>query len=106
MAPDGKSAVVLLLHGSTSGPSEWPYHPNGGAVMIAIDNGKARVLPGEVKLGSVPEGVAYSRDSKYVYVGDFTDKRLHVIKVSAKGLSETGTMTLPGHPASLRGPAF
>lgn len=45
--------------------------------MIAIDNGKARVLPGEVKLGSVPEGVAYSHDSKYIYVGDFTDKRLH-----------------------------
>jgi DNA-binding beta-propeller fold protein YncE len=106
MAPDGKSAVVILLHGSTSGPSEWPYHPNGGAVMIAIENGKARVVPGEVKLGSVPEGVAYSRDSKYVYVGDFTDKLLHIIKVNPKGLSETGTMRLPGHPASLRGPAF
>jgi DNA-binding beta-propeller fold protein YncE len=106
VAPDGKSAVVLLLHGSTSGPTEWPYHPNGGAVMIAIDNGKARVVPGEVKLGSVPEGLAYSRDSKYVYVGDFTDKRLHIIKVNAKGLSETGTMPLPGHPASMRGPAF
>jgi sugar lactone lactonase YvrE len=77
-----------------------------GAVMIAIDSGKARVLPGELKLGCVPEGVAFSRDSKYVYVGDFTDKRLHIIKASAKGLSETGTMTLPGHPASLRGPAF
>jgi DNA-binding beta-propeller fold protein YncE len=106
MAPDGKSAVVLLLHGSTSGPSEWPYHPNGGAVMIAIENGKARVVQGEVKLGSVPEGLAYSPDSKFVYVGDFTDKRLHIIKVNAKGLSETGTMALPGHPASMRGPAF
>jgi DNA-binding beta-propeller fold protein YncE len=106
VAPDGKSAVVLLLHGSTSGPSEWPYHPNGGAVMIAIENGKARVVPGEVKLGSVPEGLAYSRDSKDVYVGDFTDKRLHIIKVNARGLSETGTMPLPGHPASMRGPAF
>jgi DNA-binding beta-propeller fold protein YncE len=106
MAPDGKTAVVILLHGSTSGPSEWPYHPNGGAVMIAIDNGKARVVPGEVKLGSVPEGVAYSRDSKYVYVGDFTDKLLRIIKVEPKGLSETGKMSLPGHPASLRGPAF
>ena len=106
VAPDGKSAVVILLHGSTSGPSEWPYHPNGGAVMIAIENGKARVLPGEVKLGSVPEGVAYSRDSKYVYVGDFTDKRLHIIKVDGKAMKETGTMTLPGHPASMRGLAY
>jgi DNA-binding beta-propeller fold protein YncE len=106
MAPDGKSAVVILLHGSTSGPSEWPYHPNGGAVMIAIENGEAKVLPGEARLGSVPEGVAYSHDSKYVYVGDFTDKLLHIIKVNPKGLSETGTMRLPGHPASLRGPAL
>jgi DNA-binding beta-propeller fold protein YncE len=106
VAPDGKSAVVLLLHGSTSGPSEWPYHPNGGAVMIAIQDGKARVVPGEVKLGSVPEGLAYSPDSKYVYVGDFTDKRLHIIKADSEGLKETGTMALPGHPASMRGPAF
>jgi DNA-binding beta-propeller fold protein YncE len=106
VAPDGKTAVVLLLYGSTSGPSEWPYHPNGGAVMIAIENGKARVMPGEVKLGSVPEGVAYSRDSKYAYVGDFTDKKLHIIKVNANGLKETGAMPLPGHPASMRGPAF
>jgi DNA-binding beta-propeller fold protein YncE len=106
MAPDGKSAVVIVLHGSTSGPSEWPYHPNGGAVMIAIDNGKAKVVPGEVKLGSVPEGVAFSHDSKYVYVGDFTDKLLHIINVGPKGLKQTGTMALPGHPASLRGTAF
>jgi hypothetical protein len=74
--------------------------------MIAIENGKARVLPGEVKLGSIPEGVAYSRDSKYVYVGDFTDKLLHIIRAGPKGLSETGTMKLPGHPASIRGLAF
>ncbi|HEY0236007.1 MAG TPA: hypothetical protein VGC86_13275, partial [Afipia sp.] len=106
VAPDGKSAVVLLLHGSTSGLDEWPYHPNGGAVMIAIENGKAKVVPGEVKLGSVPEGVAYSRDSKYIYVGDFTDKLLRIIKVEPKGLTQTGTMNLPGHPASMRGPAF
>ena len=85
MAPDGKSAVVLLLHGSTSGPDEWPYHANGGAVMIAIENGKARVIPGEVKLGSVPEGVAYSANSKYIYAGDFTDKLLHIINVSPEG---------------------
>ena len=106
MAPDGKSAVVLLLHGSTSGPDEWPYHANGGAVMIAIENGKARVIPGEVKLGSVPEGVAYSADSKYIYAGDFTDKLLHIINVSPKGLKQTGTLALSGHPASIRGPAF
>jgi DNA-binding beta-propeller fold protein YncE len=106
MAPDGKSAVVLLLHGSTSGPDEWPYHRNGGAALIAIRNGKARVLPGEAPLGSVPEGVAYSPDGRYVYAGDFTDKQLHILKVTPKGLVQTGVLVLPGHPASLRGLAF
>lgn len=105
MAPDGKSAIVLLLHGSTSGTDEWPYHPNGGAVMIAIKDGKARVLPREVKLGGVPEGVAYSRDSAYAYAGDYNEQVLHILRVSPSGLKETGTMALPGHPASMRGPA-
>jgi len=41
-----------------------------------------------------------------VYVGDFTDKVLHIINVTPKGLKESGTMSLPGHPASIRGPAF
>ena len=64
-------------------------------------------MRGEAKLvAACRKVIGYSRDSKYTFVGDFTDKRLHIIKVGAKGLSETGTMTLPGHPASLRGPAF
>jgi hypothetical protein len=54
----------------------------------------------------VPEGVAYSADSKYIYVGDFTDKLLHIVSVSRKGLKQTGTLALSGHPASIRGPAF
>jgi hypothetical protein len=97
---------VLLLHGSTSGPDEWPYHRNGGAALISIRGGKARVLPGEAPLGSVPEGVAYSADSRYVYAGDFTDKQLHILKVTPTGLRQTGVLALPGHPASLRGTAF
>jgi hypothetical protein len=38
----------------------------------------------ELKLGGVPEGVTYSRDSKYVYVGDFADKMLHIIRAGPK----------------------
>jgi hypothetical protein len=38
--------------------------------------------------------------------GDFTDKLLHIINASLKGLRQTGTLALPGHPASIRGPAF
>lgn len=106
MAPDGKSAVVLLLHGSTSAFDHWSYHPHGGAVLIRIEHGKARVVPGEAPLGGVPEGVAYTRDSRHVYAADFNDKTLHVLDVTAGGLKESGTLALPGHPASMRGTAF
>jgi hypothetical protein len=106
MAPDGKSAVVLLLHGSTSAHDDWSYHPKGGAVLLRIANGRARVVPGEVKLGAVPEGVAYTRDSRHVYAADFNGKLLHILQVTPKGLKQSGTLALPGHPASMRGPAF
>jgi hypothetical protein len=74
--------------------------------LPALGGPDARVIPGEVKLGSVPEGVAYGADSKYIYAGDFTDKLLHIINVSPKGLKQIGTLALSGHPASIRGPAF
>jgi DNA-binding beta-propeller fold protein YncE len=106
MAPDGKSAVVLLLHGSTSAHDDWSYHPKGGAVLLRIANGRARVMPGEVKLGAAPEGVAYTRDSRHVYAADFNGKLLHILNVTPKGLKQSGTLVLPGHPASMRGPAF
>lgn len=106
MAPDGKSAVAALLHGGFTAHDFWAHHKNGGVVMLKIDGGKVRLLPGEVKVGEVPEGIAYSRDGKYVYAGDFNNKLLHVLKVGAGGLTDTGTtLALPGHPGSMRGPA-
>lgn len=104
MAPDGKSATLLLLHGSTSAPDHWSYHRNGYAMALKITGMKVTLVPGEIGLGSVPEGAAYSRDGQYVYAADFTDSMLHVLRSSNGKLTDTGTkIPLPGHPASMRG---
>jgi len=107
MAPDGKSAALILLHGGTSAHSDWTYHRNGGIIALKIDGQKVTVRPGEIPLGSVPEGIAYSRDGRYLYAADFNDHVLHVIAARDGRLRDTGTrLKLPGPPASMRGVAF
>jgi DNA-binding beta-propeller fold protein YncE len=107
MAPDGKSAAVILLHGGTSAHNDWTYHRNGGIIGLTIDGRKVTVRPGEIRMGSVPEGIAYSRDGRFLYAADFNDKQLHVIAARDGRLRDTGTrLKLPGPPASMRGPAF
>jgi len=106
MAPDGSSFAVALLHGGFTAYSHWAHHKNGGVVMLRVKDGHVELDPRETQVGEVPEGIAYSHDGQYVYVGDFNNRILHVLKVTAAGLSDTGTkITLPGHPGSIRGPA-
>jgi DNA-binding beta-propeller fold protein YncE len=107
IAPDGKSAAVILLHGGTSPHNDWSYHRNGGLVGLKIEGRKVTVQRGEIRLGSVPEGIAYSRDGRFLYVADFNDKLLRVIAVRSGRLRDTGRrLNLPGPPASMRGPAY
>ncbi len=104
IGPDGKSAAVILLHGGTSPHNDWSYHRNGGLIGLRIDGRKVTVQRGEIRLGSVPEGIAYSRDGNFLYVADFNDKLLRVIAVRNGRLRDTGRrLKLPGPPASMRG---
>lgn len=56
-------------------------------------------------IGALPEGVAFSPDSQYVYIGNYIDKDLQIFRISAGRLLTVGTIALPGQPASVRGPA-
>lgn len=102
IAPDGKSAAVLLLHGGTAAHDDWSYHRNGGMIALAIDGKHVRLVPGEVPMGAVPEGVAFSGDGRFVYAGDFNDTILHVVAMQEGRLHDTGVkIKLPGPPASI-----
>ena len=103
MSPKGDLVVTIEARGSNQPQSSWYYHP-GGAVSILKIAGKKVTKVGEVTVGKLPEGAVFSADGSYLYVGNFIDSDLSVLRVSGDRVSDTGKrFKLPGHPASMRG---
>jgi DNA-binding beta-propeller fold protein YncE len=102
ISPKGDLAVAVLLQGSNADKKAFYYHPTGAVVALKID-GKKVTKTGEVQVGALPEGVAFSPKGDYLYVGNFTDQDLSVLKVDGDKVTDTGKrFKLPGHPASMR----
>jgi len=101
ISPKGNLAVAILLQGSNQAKDSWFYHPGGAVVALKID-GKKVTKVGEVQVGGLPEGVAFSPKGDYLYVGNFIEGDMSVLKVSGTKLSIVGRVKLPGHPASMR----
>jgi DNA-binding beta-propeller fold protein YncE len=104
ISPNGKIAATPLLLGSGAKPSDWFKTKGGQLVVMSIGpNGKLTVT-GKAPLGGLPEGIAYSPNSEYVYVGNYIDKDLQVFRlVNGKPVQVGPNMKLPGQPASMRG---
>src|SRR5215469_5336352 len=66
-------ALAILLAG-TSDKKAWFFRKAGSAAVLKID-GKQVTKVGEIELGGLPEGVAFSPDGAYAYVGNFLDRR-------------------------------
>lgn len=106
ISPDGRTAIAVLLKGSAAPHAAWSYTRDGAVVLLRIEGGKVSLVPGEVAAGALPEGIAYSRNGEYAYVGDYVDKVLRVYRIADGKITDTGTrLQLPGQPASVRGVA-
>ena len=105
ISPTGKIAVAMLIRGSNSDKKTWFYNRNGSVAVLKID-GKKVTKVGEVEVRGLPEGAVFSPDGKYLYVGNFLDGDVSILKVDGTKVTDTGKrLQLPGHPASMRGPA-
>ena len=104
ISPDGKWVAVPLLNGSSALHSAPGYHANGVLHVFAL-NGQALSLAGEAPLGAIPEGLAWSPDSQWLYVGNYNDKTLQIFHMEDGKPAASRMMPLPGQPASLRGVA-
>ena len=104
ISPDGKWVAVPLLNGSSALHAAPGYHPNGVLQVFALD-GQALTLAGGAPLGAIPEGLAWSPDSQWLYVGNYNDKTLQVFHMVGGKPMDSHTVALPGQPASLRGTA-
>ncbi len=106
VAPNGRFAVTPLLLGSGDKESDWSFTRNGEAVLLSIGKDGALAVASRAKLGGLPEGVAFSADSRFCYIGNYIDKTIQVFRIDGGKLVDTGTVVkLPGQPASLRGVA-
>jgi DNA-binding beta-propeller fold protein YncE len=103
ISPTGKFAVAVLLRGTNAAKTSWFYHRNALVVGLRID-GKKVTRTNEVEVRGLPEGVVFSGDGNYLYVGNFLDSDVSILRVDGDQLVNTGkSLQLPGHPASMRG---
>jgi len=107
ISPKGNLAAVMLLRGNDGPQNSWFYNRQGSVVILKIDY-KTVTKIGEVEVRGLPEGAVWSPDGQYLYVGNYNDSDMSILKVeqTKKGIRvvNTGkTLKLPGQPASMRG---
>jgi DNA-binding beta-propeller fold protein YncE len=101
ISPKGDLAITVEARGSNMKGTPF-YHQSGAVTALRID-GKKVTNAGEIYVGAFPEGGAFSAGGEYLYVGNFIDADLWVLKVDGTTLTDTGQrIKLPGHPASIR----
>jgi DNA-binding beta-propeller fold protein YncE len=101
ISPKGDLAITVEARGSNVKGAPF-YHPTGAVTALKID-GKKVTNAGEINVGALPEGAAFSADGQYLYVGNFIDGDMSVLKIDGTTLTYTGQrIKLPGHPASMR----
>lgn len=104
VSPAGEYLATVNIRGSNVAHDSWFYHRNGTVSLIKID-GKKLTKVNEVEVGALPEGVVWSPDGKWLYVGNFLDKNMSVLKIEDGKLVDSGVkIPLAGSPASMRGP--
>jgi DNA-binding beta-propeller fold protein YncE len=107
ISPTGALAVVALIDGTQSARANprtaWAAKKTGRVAILEI-NGKTVRKTGEVEVGGMPEGVVFSPDGRYVYVGNFLSRSVSILRVESTSLVDTGrTIDLETSPAAMRG---
>lgn len=103
ISPTGGLAVAALLRGSNNATTDFFYNRNGSVAVLKID-GKKVTKVGEVEVRGLPEGAVFSPDGRWLYIGNYMDSDISVLRVDGDTVTNTGTLVqLPGKPASMRG---
>lgn len=107
ISPKGDLAAVMLLRGNDGPQNSWFYNRQGSVVILKIDY-KTVTKIGEVEVKGLPEGAVWSPDGQYLYVGNFIDSDVSILKVEQtkkviRVINTGKSLKLPGQPASMRG---
>jgi DNA-binding beta-propeller fold protein YncE len=104
ISPNGKWAATPLILGSGAKDADWFKTRGGELAVMSVGPGGKLTVTGKAPLGKLPEGIAFSPNSDYVYVGNYVDKDLQVFRLdNGKPVQIGPNIKLPGQPASMRG---
>ena len=103
MSPAGGYAASLLLNGTGGTPKTAFYRHDKSYVALLKIDGKTVRKVGQADVGGLAEGIAFSPDGRYLYVGNFVDGNMDILRLDGDTLTKVANFALPGHPASMRG---
>jgi DNA-binding beta-propeller fold protein YncE len=103
MSPTGGYAASLILNGTGGAPKTAFYRHEKSYVALLKIEGKMVRKVAQTDVGGLAEGLAFSPDGQYLYVGNFVEGDVDILRRDGDTLAKVGSLALPGHPASMRG---
>ena len=103
MSPAGSYAASLLLNGTGPTPKTAFYRHDKSYVALLKIDGMTVHKVAQADVGDLAEGIAFSPDGRYLYVGNFSDSDIDILRLEGDNLTKVANLPLPGHPASMRG---
>ncbi len=100
--PTGRTLAAVLMAGSNFPASDPRSAAHGELVLLRRSGGTFRVNQ-RLKVGRIPEGVAFTSDGKYLVVQCHPDRELWVFALKRGRAKDTGQrIRVPGLPSGLR----
>ena len=92
----------VVLNGTGAPKTAFYHHDKSIVVLLRIDTKRVtRVADAEINGGA--EGMIFSPDGRFLYVGSYTDGTIVILRLQGDKLMPVGSVKLPGHPAALGG---
>ena len=103
VSPTGGYAATLILNGTGGAPKTAFYrHEKSYVALLKIEGRSVRKVA-QADVGGLAEGIAFSPDGQYLYVGNFVEGDIDILRRDGDTLAKVGSFASPGHPASMRG---
>jgi len=100
--PEGPHPHAIAHITVGDAPEGLAMSPNGSVMVLRIQ-GKTVTPIKTVEVGAFPEPMAFTPDGRYLYVGNYADGDLSILKVNGTDVTNTGKrFKVNGHPASER----
>jgi DNA-binding beta-propeller fold protein YncE len=103
VSPTGGYAASLILNGTGGAPKTAFYRHEKSYVALLKIEGKTVRKVGQADVGGLAEGLAFSPDGQFLYVGNFVEGNMDILRHDGDTLTKVASFPLPGHPASMRG---